>query len=181
MFCHQCQETMRNSGCNAAKGVCGKSDEVSNLQDLALYVCRGIGFWGTKALEKGIWREDAAFFVIRMLFATITNANFSVADFERWIGEAQKVRDGLKDAYVAAGGSASGPLPGAAVWKAGDVQAIRSAAAADLGGWMEVQNEDVRALRSLVLYGLKGMAAYVEHAYVLGKSSKDIFVFMFRG
>ena len=57
MFCHQCQETMRNAGCNAAKGVCGKTDEVSNLQDLVLYVCKGIGFWATRALEKGIWRQ----------------------------------------------------------------------------------------------------------------------------
>jgi hydroxylamine reductase len=180
MFCHQCQETMRNSGCNAAKGVCGKTDEVSNLQDLLLYVCRGIGFWGAKALEKGIWREDAAFFVDRMLFATITNANFSAADFERWIGEALRIRDELKGAYAAAGGSVSGALPGAASWKADGPEAIRSAAKADLGGWAETKNEDVRALRSLVLYGLKGMAAYVEHAYVLGKSSKDVFVFMFR-
>jgi hydroxylamine reductase len=180
MFCHQCQETMRNTACNAAKGVCGKSDETSNLQDLVLYVCKGIGFWGTKALEKGIWREDAAFFVDRMLFATITNANFSAPEFEAWVAEALKVRDALKDAYLAAGGSASGPLPGAAVWKAADLEAIRAAAKADLGGWAETKNEDVRALQSLVLYGLKGMAAYVEHAYVLGKSSKEVFVFMLR-
>jgi hydroxylamine reductase len=175
---------MRNSGCNAAKGVCGKTDEVSNLQDLALYVCKGIGFWGTKALEKGVWREDAALFVDRMLFATITNANFSAADFELWILEGLKIRDELKGAVTAGSGSAgggnAGPLPGAAVWKAADLEAVRSAARADLGGWAETKNEDIRALRSLVLYGLKGMAAYVEHAYVLDKSSKDIFVFMFR-
>jgi hydroxylamine reductase len=135
MFCHQCQETMR---------------------------------------------EDAALFVDRMLFATITNANFSGKDFERWIGEGLKIRDNLRNAYTTAGDSASGPLPGAAVWKAADVEAIRSAARADLGGWAETKNEDVRALQSLVLYGLKGMAAYVEHAHNLGKSSKDIFAFMFK-
>jgi hydroxylamine reductase len=171
---------MRNSGCNAAKGVCGKTDEVSNLQDLVLYVCKGIGFWGTKALGKGIWREDAALFVDRMLFATITNANFSPSDFEGWILEAQKVRDELRAAHAAAGGSSAGPLPGAAVWKAADLEAVRSAARAGLGGWAETENEDIRALRSLVLYGLKGMAAYVEHAYVLDRSSKDVFAFMFR-
>lgn len=77
MFCNQCQETMRNTGCDAAKGVCGKSPEVSDLQDLLLYVCEGIGYWATKALEKGIYDEETAFFVDRMLFATITNANFS--------------------------------------------------------------------------------------------------------
>ncbi|HOX33644.1 MAG TPA: hydroxylamine reductase [Spirochaetales bacterium] len=180
MFCHQCQETMRNTACNAAKGVCGKSDEVSNLQDLVLYVCKGIGFWGTKALEKGIWREDAAMFVDRMLFATITNANFSAADFERWIGEGLRVREELRAAFAASGGSASGPVPGAAAWKAADPEAIRAAARAGLGGWAETKNEDIRALQSLVLYGLKGMAAYVEHAYVLDKSSKEVFAFMLR-
>ncbi|MGA2973789.1 MAG: hydroxylamine reductase, partial [Spirochaetia bacterium] len=69
MFCHQCQETMRNQGCNAARGVCGKTSDVADLQDLVLYACKGIGFWATKALEKGIYNEEAAFFVDRMLFA----------------------------------------------------------------------------------------------------------------
>jgi hydroxylamine reductase len=180
MFCHQCQETMRNSGCNAARGVCGKTDEVANLQDLVLHVCKGIGFWGTKALERGVWREDAALFVDRMLFATITNANFAASDFEAWIGEALKVRDGLHGAFLAAGGVAPGALPDAAVWDAGSVGEIRAAARADRGGWAETADDDIRALRSLVLYGIKGMAAYVEHAHNLGKSSKEVFVFMFR-
>ena len=180
MFCHQCQETMRNSGCNAAKGVCGKTSETSNLQDLALYVCKGIGFWGMKALEKGIWNQEAALFMVRMLFSTITNANFAASDFERWVGEAQQIKEELREAYAAAGGASLDPLPGAAVWSTFDIQGIRSVALDGLGGWAEIANQDVRALRSLVLYGLKGMAAYVEHACKLGKTSKDIFIFMFR-
>lgn len=180
MFCHQCQETMRNSGCNAAKGVCGKTDEVSNLQDLVLHVCKGIGFWGTKALEEGVWHEDAAFIVERILFATITNANFAASDFERWIGEALKVREDLKGACIGAGGNASSALPDAATWTARSAEEIRAAARTGKGGWAETANEDIRALRSLVLYGLKGMAAYVEHAHNLGKSSKEVFIFIFR-
>lgn len=180
MFCHQCQETMKNTGCALAKGVCGKSAEVANLQDLLLHVCKGIGFWGTKALEKGIYDEGAAFFVDRMLFATITNANFSAVDFEGWVLEGLERRDALKAAFVKAGGDASGALPDAATWFAADVGAVRAVAAQDKGGWAEIADENLRALHSLVLYGLKGMAAYVEHAYVLGKKSKDIFLFMFR-
>jgi hydroxylamine reductase len=171
---------MRNSGCNAAKGVCGKTDEVSNLQDLVLHVCKGIGFWGTKALAMHVWREDHALFVGRMLFATITNANFSASDFERWAGEAQKIRDELKAAYKAAGGNMTASLPDAATWTSKDAEDIRAAANAGKGGWAEVPDEDIRALRSLVLYGLKGMAAYAEHAYNLGKASKEVFAFMFR-
>jgi hydroxylamine reductase (hybrid-cluster protein) len=67
---------MKNTACAVAKGVCGKTAEVSDLQDLVLHVCKGIGFWAVKAAEKGVYDEDAAFFVDRMLFATITNANF---------------------------------------------------------------------------------------------------------
>ncbi|MCE5256561.1 MAG: hydroxylamine reductase [Spirochaetaceae bacterium] len=180
MFCHQCQETMRNKGCDLARGVCGKTAEVANLQDLLLYVCKGIGVWGTLAYGKGIYDESTAFFVDRMLFATITNANFSAGDFERWILEGLGIRDGLKARYIDAGGAAPANLPGQATWKAADLDEVKVAAAGDLGGWMEVGNEDVRALRSLVLYGLKGISAYVEHAYAIGKKSEEVFVFMLR-
>ncbi len=180
MFCHQCQETMKNTACAVAKGVCGKTAEVSDLQDLVLHVCKGIGFWAVKAAEKGVYDEDAAFFVDRMLFATITNANFSPSDFERWIAEGLAHRDSLRAAFVAAGGKLSGGLPNAATWSAANVEAIRAAAAAGIGGWKEIADENVRALQSLVLYGLKGMAAYVEHAWAIGKKSKEVFQFMLR-
>ena len=180
MFCHQCQETMKNTACAVAKGVCGKTAEVSDLQDLVLHVCKGIGFWAVKAAEKGVYDEDAAFFVDRMLFATITNANFSPSDFERWIAEGLAHRDSLRAAFVAAGGKISGGLPNAATWSAANVEAIRAAAAAGIGGWKEIADENVRALQSLVLYGLKGMAAYVEHAWAIGKKSKEVFQFMLR-
>lgn len=180
MFCHQCQEAMRNTGCDAAKGVCGKSPEVSDLQDLVLYACKGIGFWATKALEKGQFDEETAFFVDRMLFATITNANFSAREFTAWTLEALRRRDAVKAAYLASGGVAPGPLPGAATWSVTTETAVSEAAASGLGGWLAMADEDRRSLESLVLYGLKGMAAYIEHAYAIGKSSKDLFVFIHR-
>jgi hydroxylamine reductase len=180
MFCNQCQEAMRNSGCDAAKGVCGKPDEVANLQDLVVYACEGIGFWGTKALELGVWDEESAFFVDRMLFATITNANFSPKEFRAWTLEALRRRDALKAAFVKAGGKTSGPLPGAATWSVSDDEGVAAAAASALGGRLAIKDEDRRSLDALVLGGLKGMAAYMEHAYVLGKSSKELFAFMLR-
>ena len=115
-----------------------------------------------------------------MLFATITNANFSPSDFEGWIVEGLAHRDSLRAAFVAAGGKVTGGLPGAATWSAANVEAIRAAAAAGIGGWKEIADENVRALQSLVLYGLKGMAAYVEHAWAIGKKSKEVFQFMLR-
>ncbi len=180
MFCHQCQETMKNSGCAAAKGVCGKTAEVSDLQDLMIHVCKGIGFWATKAAEKGIYDEAAAFFVDRMLFATITNANFSNRDFERWIFEGLGYRENLRAACAKAGVKTSGSLPDAATWTAASPEALRAAASQGKGGWKEIADENVRALQSLVLYGLKGMAAYVEHAWAIGKKSPEVFKFMLR-
>ncbi|MDA8425152.1 MAG: hydroxylamine reductase [Treponema sp.] len=180
MFCHQCQEAMKNTGCAVAKGVCGKTSEVSDLQDLLLHVCKGIGFWGAKLAAAGTYDEAAAFFVDKALFATITNANFSDKDFLAWIREALSVRDKLRAAFTKAGGKVEGALPDAATWSAKDEAAMRAAAASGKGGWMEIANEDVRSLRSLVLYGLKGIAAYAEHAYVLGKASKDLFTFILR-
>lgn len=180
MFCDQCQETLRNTGCSAAKGVCGKSPEVSDLQDLLLYVCQGIGFWATRGLEKGLYDEETAFFVDRMLFATITNANFSAREFTAWTLEALRRRDAVKAAYLAAGSTVLGPLPGAATWSASTEAAIQDAAASGLGGRLAIMDEDRRSLEALVLGGLKGMAAYIEHAYALGKPSKDLFVFIHR-
>lgn len=180
MFCHQCQEMMKNSGCAAAKGVCGKTAEVSDLQDLTLHVCKGIGYWASKAYARGVYDEAAAFFVDRMLFATITNANFSPSDFEGWIVEGLSIRDSLRSACVKAGADMAGPHPDAATWLAADLEAVRAAAAKGKGGWAEIGDENVKALQSLVLYGLKGMAAYVEHAYAIGKKSQEVFVFMLR-
>lgn len=184
MFCHQCQETMKNSGCTLAKGVCGKPDNVSNLQDLLLFVCKGIGFWGHKASEAGLHTDEAAVFVTKSLFATITNANFSEPDFLRWIQEGLVRRDELRAALAeadqSAAASAAVNAPAEALWSALTPEAISVAAASGLGGWMQIGNEDVRSLRSLVLYGLKGIAAYVEHAYTIGLTSQEVFSFMFR-
>jgi hydroxylamine reductase len=169
---------MRNSGCNAAKGVCGKSQEVADLQDVLLHVCKGIGFWASRGAAKGVYDEGTAFFVDRMLFATITNANFSAEDFTGWILEALDRREAAKAAFLHAGGSLPSALPGAATWSAKDEAAVHAALNTGLGGWLADPDEDARSLESLVLYGLKGMAAYVEHAYMLGSASKDIFAFM---
>jgi hydroxylamine reductase len=180
MFCHQCQETMKNTGCALAKGVCGKTSETANLQDLLLFACQGIGFWAARAEARGSYDEDSAFFVDKCLFATITNANFSSDYFVARILEAVERRDRIRASAPESGGDGRGDLPAAATFAAASEAAVKALAAADRGGWLETKDEDVRSLRALVLYGLKGIAAYVEHAYVLGKSSKKVFSFMLR-
>jgi hydroxylamine reductase len=182
MFCHQCQETMKNSGCALAKGVCGKTSETADLQDLLLFACQGIGFWASRAGERGLFDEETAFFVDKSLFATITNANFSPEYFVGKTLEAVARRDKLRASLAEAGAPTSGgagrELPAAATFTAASAEEVRALAAAGRGGWLETKDEDLRSLRALVLYGLKGMAAYVEHAYVLGSSSRKVFSFM---
>jgi hydroxylamine reductase len=171
---------MKNSGCTLAKGVCGKTSEVADLQDLLLFACQGIGFWASRAEERGIYDEGLAFFVDKCLFATITNANFSADYFVANVLAAVARRDKLRDALAAAGGATGGELPLAASFSAANAAEVRALAAADRGGWLETKDEDIRSLRSLVLYGLKGISAYIEHAYALGKSSQKVFAFMLR-
>jgi hydroxylamine reductase len=182
MFCHQCQETMKNQGCSLAKGVCGKTDEVAGLQDLLLYACEGIGYWASKAEESGAFDEDTAFFVVKSLFATITNANFSADYFVAASLEALRRRDQIRAALggtEALGGAAKdGSAPRAATFALAGAPEAKAFAASGAAGWMRIADEDLRSLSSMVLYGLKGMAAYVEHAYALGKSSRKVFSFM---
>lgn len=170
---------MKNSGCTLARGVCGKNADTANLQDLVLHVCKGIGWWASRALPLGWWSEDDAMFVTRMLFATITNANFSNADFERWIAEALERRQRIRQEVTARGALSMVP-PDAATWDAADTAAIKAAAASGKGALTEIADEDSRALKALVLYGLKGMAAYVEHAWALGRTDRTVFEFMFK-
>ncbi len=178
MFCFQCQETAQGTGCTI-KGVCGKTEDVSNLQDLLVYVLRGISIYGVQARELGIVRQDIDKFVMESLFATITNANFDNARFVALIREGLALRDELKQEIVKAGGVIPADLHDSATWTANSAEAFDQKAATV--GILATENEDVRSLRELLIYGLKGMAAYAEHAFTLGYEDTSIFSFMMKG
>ncbi len=183
MFCHQCQETMKNTGCNMKQGMCGKSAEVADLQDLFIWGLKGISVWGVKAKEMGIYDDQVGFFVAKGLFATITNANFDREDFIRDIKQGVAIRDGLKDQFLDAYKQKNGtdflsPVPECATWVPGNDQDLLAKAASGAGGWLEITDEDERSLKALTLYGLKGMSAYAEHAYQITKSCREIFEFL---
>jgi len=194
MFCYQCQETMNGKGCAAAKGMCGKDAATADLQDLLIHTLKGVSAWAVEARQRELPTDDADDAVMDGLFATITNANFDAVYFERAIGEALRLRDGLRDRVKKARGAASDKacpscggnhLPDesavlcsdAALWTAtpGDY-----ASKAKTVGVLATADEDVRSLRELVIYGLKGMAAYAHHAAVLGKRDAAVFAFMHR-
>lgn len=177
MFCYQCQETARNTGCTVA-GVCGKKDDVANLQDLLIYVTKGIGILANLGRKENLIIEKADKFVFEALFMTITNANFDAEKIKDKIKEAFVVRDFVRKELQEYGVNIPGALPDQTCWSAADDGALK--AKSESVGVLDTKDEDVRSLRELVTYGLKGMAAYAEHAYNLGYRNEDIFAFMHR-
>jgi len=180
MFCFQCQETAKNTGCTV-KGVCGKVDVTADLQDLLIFVLKGISIYAEKLKELGVAERSQDDFIVQALFATITNANFDDARLTSLIQEALQRKDEMKSAFMAAYRQKNGrdfneALPEAAGWSSADPAAY--AAKAKSVGVLATENEDVRSLRELLIIGLKGVAAYADHAAVLGYRKAEINDFM---
>lgn len=179
MFCYQCQETAKNKGCTV-KGMCGKPEETSNLQDLLIFVLRGIAVYGEKLKELGTPDRSNNDFVLQSLFATITNANWNNDRFITMIQDGLARRDTLKDAFLNAyrlknDKEFNTPLPDAATWN-GTVSTFTDKA--ESASILATGNEDIRSLREFLIIGLKGIAAYAEHAAVLGFRKTEIDDFM---
>ena len=168
MFCYQCQETAMGTGCTL-KGVCGKTSEVANLQDLLLFVIRGIAVYNEYLRKEGHSSEEADKFIYDSLFITITNANFDKAAI---IG---KIKEGLRLKKELGGKVSIKNAPDECLWNGNEDEFEEKAKTV---GVLRTPDEDIRSLKELVHYGLKGMAAYVEHAHNLGYQSPEIFAFM---
>ena len=168
MFCYQCQETAMGTGCTL-KGVCGKTSEVANLQDLLLFVVRGIAVYNGHLRKEGQSSEQADKFIYDALFITITNANFDK------VAITEKIKEGLKLKKELAGKVKIENAPDECLWDGNEEEFEEKSKTV---GVLRTPNEDIRSLKELVHYGLKGMAAYVEHAHNLGYQSPEIFAFM---
>ena len=164
MFCYQCQETARNTGCTV-KGGCGKNEEVAKLQDLLIYACKGIADVVVKGNLDVFELNEVNHEVLKSLFITITNANFDEGAIEQQINKMIKLRDGLKK-------QDSPKLSDAAVFSVNSRETMLDKASTV--GVLATENEDIRSLRELVIYGLKGMAAYTHHALNIGKENNEI-------
>ena len=175
MFCYQCQETAKGTGCTVS-GVCGKTEKVANMQDLLMFVLKGISLYSTKARELGIENDVVNKFVFDGLFMTITNANFDQERFVIKIREGLKLREEMKNALVNAGGKIPAELHESATWTGNTVEEFESKNISV--GVLSTNNEDIRSLRELIIYGVKGMAAYTEHAFNLGFEDKSLYKFM---
>jgi len=165
MFCYQCEETARGEGCTKV-GVCGKKGEVANLQDMLRFLIKGISICNTKTRESGNTNRKANKFIIEGLFSTITNTNFNKQYFMDRILKALEIRDELKDEYSVQNSHDS------VTWHSTDEEEIMKKA--EEVGVLNTENEDIRSLRELLIYGLKGVAAYYHHAAVLGEEDNEI-------
>jgi len=169
MFCYQCEETVKGSGCTV-KGVCGKDEEIAAYQDVLVFLCKGISERNCAAMEKGTGNPDAGMFIAEALFATLTNVNFDKARFLSFITKAVAIRDALP--------KSAATEPDACTWKPGGEDDILNKAQSV--GILSTPNEDARSLRSALLFGLKGISAYYTHAVVLGKKDAAITMFIQR-
>lgn len=178
MFCYQCQEAAKGTGCTI-KGVCGKPAEVANLQDLMIYTLKGIALVSQIGIENSIEFPEADEFIINGLFMTITNANYDDAVFVEKIKLGIKLRESMKQELISKK-IVIGELHDSAIWSAESLEAFNAKADSIEVGVLATENEDVRSLRELITYGLKGIAAYAEHAYNLGKTDKELSKFIIK-
>lgn len=173
MFCFQCQEAAKGTGCTI-KGVCGKDDKTANRMDLLLFVTKGVSVVATRLRNAGI--EVSAHvdhFVVDALFSTITNANFDIESITKRIVNGLQLRDQLKEEAGRHGIQL--PVIDELVWK-GDESSFEGKALTV--GVLREANPDIRSLKELIIYGLKGMAAYVEHAGNLGFEEEGLHQFI---
>lgn len=174
MFCYQCQEAAGGSACTKI-GVCGKTSNVANLQDLLLFVLKGVAYYNNMARKNGLNDPSTDKVIFDGLFSTITNANFDQDVFMDKIDVALELRDAIKNSLVEKGIEIPSNLHDSATWK-GSRDTYE--AVAMTVGVLSTADEDVRSLRELIVYGLKGMAAYGMHALHLDKKNEDISLFI---
>jgi len=182
MFCIQCEQTIRTpvvDGCSYSQGLCGKTEEVSDLQDLLVYALQGTSFYATKAREFNIIDAEIDAFVPKAFFATLTNVNFEADRIEDYAYQAQTYRELLKEKYqnaclVAGVKPVEDTQVTAFVLAPGRAALLNQAAAVAINRGKDLVSEDIMGLRLLCLYGLKGAAAYMEHAYILGQTDEAV-------
>lgn len=183
MFCYQCQETAKGTGCTSI-GVCGKDAETSGLQDLLLHTEKGVAAYSAIFRKNGKAKEllegKVNRYLINSLFITITNANFDDDAILDEIKSGLKLREELK-ALATDEEKKEAEKYGADLvnwYYESDEDLIKFSENQSVVGVLRTENEDVRSLRELIMYGLKGLAAYAEHAFNLGKTSEEIFAFV---
>ncbi|WP_442600298.1 hydroxylamine reductase [Neobacillus sp. D3-1R] len=176
MFCYQCQETANGTGCTIV-GVCGKKDDLANMQDLLIYTMKGVAIVNTLAREIGLHNTKADDFIVNGLFMTITNANWDKNEFFNRVREGLNLREEIKAVIEKAGH----PLQNTSdfvTWYGETNDQLEIKSASQEVSILATKDEDIRSLRELVTYGLKGLAAYLQHAGELNYKDDELYAFM---
>lgn len=173
MFCYQCEQAAKGSGCTSV-GVCGKQPDVAALQDLLVYTLKGIAFWAHEARKADRKDEEIDRFMIDGLFTTVTNVDFTAAAVSRFVVDAVRLRDKARqlagsspEVVPEAAQNWELPFPLEAQVKLGEMHGVKDYRV----------DEDIHSVRELITYGIKGYAAYADHARILGKESDEIYAF----
>ncbi len=181
MFCYQCEQTAKGTGCDRF-GVCGKDPKTAVMQDLLVYVAKGVSNWAIRARKLGIVNREADIFVIEALFTTVTNVNFDSETLINLIRTGVKVRNSIRDLYLSAcveKGLEPEKLSGPAVWEmpANETEIENEAEKLSIAERLEDPGKDITGLEELITYGLKGSASYADHALILGYEDDDVYAF----
>ncbi|HPB92617.1 MAG TPA: hydroxylamine reductase [Anaerohalosphaeraceae bacterium] len=181
MFCYQCEQTAGGNGC-VKMGVCGKTPEAAELQDLLIYAAKGIANWAHRAAQMGVRNREIDRFILEALFSTVTNVNFDPERIEKLIRQADKVLTQTRRLYEDAckkAGKTPEQLSGPASWRLppSREQILQEAKSISIAGRLESLGPDIAGLQELILYGLKGMAAYADHAMLLGIEDDEVYAF----
>ncbi len=173
MFCYQCEQAAKGTGCSVV-GVCGKQPDVAALQDLLVYSLKGIAFWANQARQNGKKDQEVDRFMIDGLFATVTNVDFDPKEISKLVTEAVRLRAKAKQLA----GAFSGTVPAAAQDWALPASLDEQVKLGQLHGVKDYTvDADIHSVRELITYGIKGYAAYADHARILGKESDEIYAY----
>jgi len=181
MFCYQCEQTAKGTGCTAF-GVCGKDPDTAALQDLVIHLAKGIARYAHRARKLGVKNRDVDVFIIEALFSTITNVNFDPKRLEQVLRKGEELLAAAKALYEEAA-EAAGQTPEHLECPAGEELAdsldglIRQGEAVSIANRLDELGPDVTGLQELLLYGLKGTASYADHAQILGQEDEEVYAY----
>ena len=177
MFCNQCEQTAKGTGCTKI-GVCGKPGDVAALQDLLTYAVQGLSLVAVAGRKVGLIDNAIDRFSLEAIFSCLTNVDFDPLRFQNWINKTVELRDAFKAKVIAAGGSVDFSAPAATFSPASTLEGL-----VDQGQDLDFinkldENEDLRSLKQITVYGLRGLAAYADHAAILGQEDESVYAYV---
>ena len=180
MFCYQCEQTAKGSGCTV-QGVCGKLPEIAALQDLLLYSLMGLSQVAVEGRKVGVSDNDVNVFTVKAAFSTLTNVDFDPHRFVDLIQQSISLREKLKTQVESAGGNNEWP-DGPAVFqpKTGLEELVKQGEQVGIKSYPG-DNPDILSLKHTVLYGIKGVSAYTDHALILGQEDESVYAYVHEG